>query len=99
MLKRGIAIFLLLIMVGGMLLACGSKKSAGITSDEAVSIALADMKISRADASSVHVHEGIHSNLVCYNVYVTVGDASKTYVISKLDGSILSIQDGAGHSH
>ena len=98
MLKRSIAIFLLLAIMGSIFVACDSKKE-GITSDKAVEIALKDMGISNDDADSVHVHEGLHDNLVCYNVYITAGSTSLTYVISKLDGEIVTIQEGAGHSH
>ena len=98
MLKKVIAVFLLVAIFGAMFVACESKNK-GITSDEATKIALTDMGISESDAESIHVHEGMHDNLLCYNVYITADGVSMTYVVSKLDGSILSFGEGEGHSH
>lgn len=97
MLKRSIAIFLLIVMVGGVLIACEEKK-VGITQEEAVSIALEAMGIAEADATSIHVHEGTHLNELCFNVYISAANGDMSYVVSRIDGDILQIAEG-GHSH
>ena len=98
MLKRSIAIFLLVVLVGGLLIACEDEKKVGITQEEAVTIALNEMGITEADASSIHVHEGTHLNELCYNVYINLADGGMSYVISRISGAILQIAEG-GHSH
>lgn len=95
MLKRSTAILLLIIMVAGMFTAC----QPSITSEEAIQVALADMKADEADVESVHVHEGTYQNQACYNVYITVDGTSMTYVIAFHGGEILAKMEGAGHSH
>ena len=99
MLKRGIAIFLLIVMVGGLLVACQEDKPGYIQDKDAVKIALEDMGITEDQASAIHVHVGNYADQPCFNVYITYGSASKTYVISSISGEILSIQNGSGHSH
>ena len=98
MLKKSIAVFLLVAILGGMFVACDDQTK-GITGDKAVEIALADLGISSNEVDSVHIHEGIHDKQVCYNVYITVDGESLTYVVNKLNGDILDIQEGAAHSH
>ena len=97
MLKRSIAIVLLIVLVGGLLIACEEKK-VGITQEEAVAIALDTMGITEADATSIHVHEGTHMNELCYNVYINLADGGMSYVISRISGAILQVAEG-GHSH
>jgi predicted small secreted protein len=98
MMKRSIAIVLLLVLVGGLLIACEDKK-VGITQDEAVKIALDDMGITEADTTSIHIHEGTHMNELCFNVYISTADGGMTYVVSRISGNILQIAEGGGHSH
>ena len=98
MLKKSIALFLLVAIFGGIFVACDSKND-GITSDEAVSIALKDMGISEDDVESIHVHEGMHDGKLCYNVYITADGESLTYVINRVTGDIFTIQEGSGHTH
>ena len=98
MLKKSIAVFLLMAILGGMLVAC-NEQAEGITDDKAVEIALADLGISSDEVDSVHVHEGVYNKQVCYNVYITAGGESLTYVVNKLNGDILDIQEGTAHSH
>ena len=98
MLKKSIAVLLLVAILGGMLVAC-DEQAQGITSEKAVEIALADMGVSSDEVDSVHVHEGVYDKQVCYNVYITADGESLTYVVNKLNGDILNIQEGAAHSH
>lgn len=98
MLKRTVAIFLLVILVGGLVTACGPEKEP-ISQAEAVNIAMKDMGIDNSDSPNIHVHEGTYKNQACFNVYITVGDVSKTYVISVNGGEIMGVMNGAGHSH
>ena len=98
MLKRSVAILLLVVMVGALLIACEPQKEP-ISQAEAVAIAMADLGIDNSDNPTIHVHQGTQSNKEVFNVYVTVGNVSKTYVIAVNGGDILAILDGAGHSH
>ena len=97
MAKRSIAIFLLIVMVGGSLIACEEEK-VGVTQEEAVQIALKEMGITEADATSIHVHEGTHLNELCFNVYISAASGDMSYVVSRITGEILQIAEG-GHSH
>ena len=100
MMKRSMVILLLIAMVGGMLMACDpGEEEGGITSDQAVKIAYEDLNVSQEDVASVHVHEGTYEGELCYNVYINAQYNQKTYVISRITGKILAIQDGTGHSH
>ena len=98
MLKRSIALLLMIVVVFGLLVAC-QEKTEYLTEAEATEIALKAMGITKAQASSIHVHVGTHSDQPCYNVYITQGSTSKTYVISTITGQILAVTDGGGHSH
>ena len=98
MLKRSVAILLLVVMVGALLIACEPQKEP-ISQAEAVNIAMKSMGVEQSDNPSIHVHQGTQNNKEVFNVYVTVGSVSKTYVIAVHGGDILAVLDGAGHSH
>ena len=98
MLKRIAAIVLLVMMMLGMMTACTETKEP-ISQAEAVAIVMADLGIDNSDNPTIHVHEGEYKNSPCFNVYVTVGNVSKTYVIAVNGGEIIGVMDGSGHSH
>ena len=98
MLKKSIAVLLLVAILGGMFVACDDQTES-ITGEKAVEIALADLGISSDEVDSIHVHEGVYNKQVCYNVYITADGESLTYVVNKLNGDILNIQEGTAHSH
>lgn len=98
MMKRSIALFLLIALVGGVLIACEPEQK-GITQEQAVKIALDDMGITEADTTSIHVHEGTHLNELCFNVYISTADGGMTYTVSRISGNILQTAEGGGHSH
>ena len=100
MLKRSIAIILLVIMVGGLLIACDNEpEKEPISEAEAVNIVMKDLGVEQSDNPSIHVHQGTQSGKEVFNVYVTVGNVSKTDVLAVKGGDILAILDGSGHSH
>ena len=100
MIKRSIAIFLLILTLGSVLIGCTPKEAdTSISSNEAAKIAYADMGITEKDVAGIHVHEGTYSAEACYNVYANAKNASKTYVIRISDGEILAVLDGNTHSH
>ncbi|MBE6957565.1 MAG: hypothetical protein E7447_00230 [Ruminococcaceae bacterium] len=98
MLKRSIAVILLVVMVGGLLIACEPEKEP-ISQAEAVNIVMKAMDVEQSDNPSIHVHQGVQAGKDVFNVYITVGNVSKTYVVAVNGGDILAIFDGAGHSH
>lgn len=98
MLKRSIAIILLVVMVGGLMAACEPEKEP-ISEAEAVNIVMKEMGVEQSDNPSIHVHQGVQSGKEVFNVYITVGSISKTYVVAVNGGDILAILNGAGHSH
>ena len=96
MLKRIVAVILLVAMLGCLLAAC-EEKDKSITGLQAKQMVLTDLGLTE-DQASVHVHNGAASGEPCYLVYVTYGDQTLEYVIRIADGQILS--KGAGsHSH
>ncbi len=94
MIKRLISVLLVLVVLCSMLVACGESKQ--ITAIKAQRIALKDMG-AVADLSQVHTHEAETENGIYYNVYITYGNQSMTYVIDNV-GNIVSKTEGA-HSH
>ena len=98
MLKRIAAIVLLVMMTLGLMTACTEEKEP-ISQAEAVAIVMEDLGIDNSDNPSIHVHEGEYKDKPCFNVYVTVGEISKTYVIAVNGGDIIGVMDGSGHSH
>ena len=98
MLKRSIAIVLIVILAGSLLIACEPEKEP-ISQAEAVAIVMADLGIDNSDNPTIHVHQGVSNGKDVFNVYVTVDNVSKTYVVAVNGGDILAILDGAGHSH
>ena len=65
MLKKSIAVLLLVAILGGMFVACDDQTES-ITGEKAVEIALADLGISSDEVDSIHVHEGVYNKQVCY---------------------------------
>lgn len=98
MAKRSIAIVLLIVLAGGLMAACEPAKEP-ISQAEAVNIVMKAMDVEQSDNPSIHVHQGVQAGKDVFNVYITVGSISKTYVVAVNGGDILAIFDGAGHSH
>ncbi len=94
MMKRIISVLLILVVACSMLVACGENKQ--ITAIKAQRIALKDMGAA-AELSQVHTHEAKTEDGIYYNVYITYGNQSMTYVIDN-EGNIVSKTEG-GHSH
>ena len=93
--KKLIAVLLLSCMLCVALCAC--QPTSQITEDKAVEIVMEDLGLLVNNVSETHVHEGTYNNQSCYNVYVTVGGVSMTYIVS-MNGTILHKGTG-GHSH
>lgn len=96
--KRSIAVILLVILTGSLLMACEPAKEP-ISEAEAVHIVMEAMDVDNSDNPTIHVHQGVQAGKDVFNVYITVGSISKTYVVAVNGGDILAIFDGAGHSH
>ena len=94
MIKRLIAILLILCVVCGTFVACAGNKQ--ITAQKAQKIALKDMG-AVPSLSQVHTHESETENGIYYSVSITYGNQSMTYVISNT-GEIVSKTEGA-HTH
>lgn len=89
--KKGLALLLMLCLLGAMLCACGGKK---ITAEEAFEIVLADLGDKAENAGEPHIHESTYKS---YNIFVPVGDEPLVYVVSDT-GEILHSGIGT-HSH
>ena len=98
MLKRTLIVVLVVIMAGSLLIGCQPEKEP-ISQAEAVAIVMEAMGVDNSDNPTIHVHQGVQSNKDVFNVYITVNNVSKTYVVAVNGGDILAIFDGAGHSH
>ena len=96
--KRTVAIVLLFVLFGSIMVGCTEDK-APISQAEAVAIAMKDMGIDESDGASIHVHEGNLKNQPVFNVYISLADVDKQYVIAVNGGEILGILNNAGHSH
>ena len=97
MLKKILTVVLLACLVAALFCGCDEQKS--ITDQEAAFAVLEEMGISMEDTDSLHIHEGAYNGKDVFNVYITVGGHSYTYVVSAADGAILSVTEGAGHAH
>lgn len=93
--KKIFAVLLVLCITCVALIACQPKEN--ITADEAIEVVMDELKNVADKVSPPHVHEGTYHGEACYNVYVTVGDASLVYVVS-MSGKVLHTGSGA-HSH
>ncbi len=94
MVKRIVSVLLILVIICSTLVACGGNKQ--ITPAKAEKIALKDMG-AVASLSQVHTHPSETENGTFYNVYITYGNQSMTYLIDNA-GNIVTKTEGA-HSH
>ena len=92
--KKTIALFLIVCLVGTLFCACGGKK---ITAQEAYAIVLEDLGPVGEKVTSNHIHEGTYEGKPCFNIFITVDGQDFTYVVSQT-GKILYKGLG-GHSH
>lgn len=95
MIKRIIAVLLLVTLVGGILAACEEKKA--INANQAVQLVAEDLKTT-ADKLNPHVHEGTNKGEACYFVYITHNGESLVYVVSISSGEIVT-KGRSEHSH
>ena len=93
--KKWIAIFLLVGILCGMLAGC--KKN--ITADEAYQIVLKDMGVLAENAEAPHIHEGTYEDKPCYNIFITVGNGETLQYVVSTTGKILYKGIGEAHSH
>ena len=93
--RRLLSVLLLVCMLSSILIACG--KNEKITSEEAYSIVLEDLKLNASDIPEPHIHTGTYESIECYNIYITLSGESFLYVVS-VYGDILS-KGPANHSH
>ena len=93
--RQLLCILLLICMLSSMMIACDKKEE--LTADEAYSVVLEDLKISKNDLPEPHIHTGTYGNVSCYNIYITLSGESFLYVVS-VYGDILS-KGPAEHSH
>lgn len=98
MTKRIFVCVLIAIMLLGLLVGC--KDDGPLTEEKAKAIVVEHSGADAREAANIHVHLGENSEgVLCFNVYVTVGGKSLTYVLHAVTGEILSITEGSGHSH
>ncbi len=94
MLKKIIALLLMLVIVCGVLAACGESRQ--ISATRAQKIALEDMGI-KAKQATVHVHPEHKDEGTYFNVYITYNGENIAYVISNT-GEIVT-KGESQHSH
>ena len=85
---RFIAITLCALLVTGLLAGCGNSSKV-LTQEEAQAVALKDAGISASQASDVHTHIVDQQGIPCYNIHITVGDVTYSYLIAANGGEIL----------
>ena len=92
MVKRVIALLLLVCIFGCLLGGCKNK----ITAEEAVQIVLTELGATKPDESP-HVHNSTYNGKDCFNVFVTVNGSALVYIVSDT-GEILA-HGPSSHSH
>ena len=100
--KKLVVLLLVACLLCTVLAACGKKEI--ITADEAYQIALdkleKDYKITEELAATAtrHIHETTVQGLPCFNIYITVGEASFQCVVTNT-GDVLHCAPGEAHTH
>lgn len=98
MTKRIFILALIAVMLLGLLAGC--KDDGPLTDEEAKQIVVDHSGASAREAGEAHVHlQETDDGTVCFNVYITVGGKSFTYIIHSITGEILSVTEGGGHGH
>lgn len=96
--KRILAIALMAILLLGLLAGC--KDDGPLTTEEVRQLVAEHSGASAREASEAHVHLAeTDDGVVCFNVYITVGGKSFTYIVHSITGEFLSITEGGSHSH
>ena len=93
--KRFIAIFMVLVVLVGMLAACGKKGP--VTQAEAQKIALDHAGLKQSDVTDAHVHIIEEQGIPCYSIHISSTKGDYSYVINASDGTIISGGEGSGH--
>lgn len=95
--KRIFATFLLAVMLLSLLAGCGNKKTEVLTAEEAQAVALEHAGLTKDQATDIHTHIVTENGTPCFSVHITSTQGDYSYVISVVDGSILSGGKGSGH--
>ncbi len=96
--KKRIISMLLVILLVGMLAACGN--DGPLTTDDAKKVVLSDMGVKEKDVDSIDVHITTVDGVACYAVYVSIGDEHMEYLVNGSTGEILAKEEADhGHSH
>lgn len=85
---RLIAFFLLAALLVALFTACGSTSKV-LTQEEAQEVALKHAGLSASEAEDVHTHIVTEDGIPCYNIHITVGDLTYSYLIAANGGEIL----------
>lgn len=86
--KRFFAIFMILVILAGMLAACGKKGP--VTQAEAQKIALDHAGLKTSDVSDVHVHIVEEQGIPCYSIHITTADGELSVVINASTGEVIA---------
>lgn len=87
--KRLIVLFLLTAMAAALLAACGGDDSAPITEQTAISIALEDAGLVKADVENLHTHVVTWQDIPSYSIHFLHRELEYEYVIDARSGDIL----------
>ncbi len=94
--KKTIVILVLLSLLLGMLVGCGSND--GLDEADLRGIVLKHAAAQESDISDFHVHiEENDDGAACFSVHVTVKGKTYTYLIHGTTGEILSVTEGSSH--
>lgn len=85
--KRFVAIFMILVILVGMLAACGKKGP--VTQAEAQKIALDHAGLKTSDVSDVHVHIVEQQGVPCYSIHITTESGDFSVVINASSGEVM----------
>lgn len=98
MTKRVISLLLVAVLALGILAGCGSKKA--LTADQAQKLVFKDLGVKESQVDSVDYHVVTQDGVVCYLVFISVGDEHWQYSVAAATGEILEkTQADHAHSH
>lgn len=96
--KRMISLLLVAVLALSLFAGCGSKKA--LTADQAQKVVLKDLGVKEKELDSFDYHVVTQDNVVCYLIYISMGDEHWQYTVAAATGEILDkTQADHGHSH
>lgn len=85
--KRIISILMVVVILVGVLAACGNKGP--ITEAQAKKIALEHAGLKEKDVSDIHTHVVDQNGIPCYSMHITTADGELSVIINVTTGEVM----------